>query len=344
MSPGALRQNLSLNLILAPLLFGGAGTLGWPEAWVFIALFNLGSQATGLWLKRHHPGLLAERRASPTDRNQKPAERIAMGLVFLIMAGWFAFMALDARRFGWSDAPVWLGAISGLLIAVAFFAWICVLRANGFASARIRQQPDEPRLSPRPDRTGSCGTRCVPTRSCFSSASHSCSARSGEFRARSSFWDCLRPERSVRKRCCSTACQATANMPSACGIGWCRACGEAAAHNAVSEKKSACSRSPVSLCCKSFSACDTVKGQNRAGREFDVPIVGIGQDILLLMTEFRHAQRITIGADLFTAGYTDRLVVIQRGLRRPCVFSRRGTRGQHHERQESELVHHHAFP
>lgn len=142
MSPGTLAQTLSLNLVLIMLLFGAAGTFAWPEAWIFIALFNLGTQATGLWLRKNDPALLAERRKSPTDRGQKPRERITMGLTFLVTAGWIAFMALDARRFGWSHAPIWLEAIGFMLIAAAFYAWIGVLRANSFASARIRLQPE----------------------------------------------------------------------------------------------------------------------------------------------------------------------------------------------------------
>ena len=142
MSPGSTAQTLILNLILALLLFAPAGTLAWPEAWEFLVIFNVGTQATGLWLKKHDPGLLAERRKTPADRNEKPSDRAAMGVVFLLMVGWLAFMGLDARRFGWSHAPAWLEAVGAALIIVAFYAWIGVLRANSFASARIRLQPD----------------------------------------------------------------------------------------------------------------------------------------------------------------------------------------------------------
>ena len=142
MSPGTIAQSLALNLILILLLFGGAGTLAWPEAWIFIVVFNVGTQATGIWLARHDPELLAERRKTPADRGQKPRDRVAMAGLLVVTAAWLVLMAFDARRFAWSHVPVRLEAIGALLIIVVFFAWIGVLRANSFASARVRLQPE----------------------------------------------------------------------------------------------------------------------------------------------------------------------------------------------------------
>lgn len=142
MSPGTVAQTLSLNLIVVLLLFGAAGTFRWPEAWIFIVIFNIGTQATGFWLAKNDPALLAERMKTPADRGQKPRDRIGMAGLFVVTVAWIILMALDARRFGWSHVPVWLEAIGALLIAFAFYAWIGVLRANSFASARVRLQPE----------------------------------------------------------------------------------------------------------------------------------------------------------------------------------------------------------
>ena len=142
MSPGTVVQTLSINLIVVLLLFGGAGTFAWPEAWIFIAIFNIGTQGTGFWLAKHDPALLAERKKTPMDRGQGPRDRIGMCVVFFAMASWIVFMALDARRFAWSHAPVWLQAFGAALMVIAFYAWIAVLRANSFASARVRLQPE----------------------------------------------------------------------------------------------------------------------------------------------------------------------------------------------------------
>ena len=52
-------------VLLGLILFGSAGTLAWPQAWVFLALFILCSVGIGLWLMRTDPELLAERMKSP---------------------------------------------------------------------------------------------------------------------------------------------------------------------------------------------------------------------------------------------------------------------------------------
>ncbi len=44
------------SLLLALLLLLPAGTLAWPQAWVFLVLFGGCSLATGLWLLRIDPG------------------------------------------------------------------------------------------------------------------------------------------------------------------------------------------------------------------------------------------------------------------------------------------------
>ena len=55
MSPGTLPQTMATNLILSLLLFGAAGTLAWTQAWLFLILFNLGTQATGFGLESTTP-------------------------------------------------------------------------------------------------------------------------------------------------------------------------------------------------------------------------------------------------------------------------------------------------
>jgi len=132
-----------VSLVLAILLlFVPAGTIAWPEGWIFLALFFGCSQATGLWLLRHDPALLAERMKSPLSANQTPRDRAIIVAIIIAFAGWLVFMALDAQRFGWSHAQPWAQALGALLIVAAFGGWITVLRANSFAGTQIRLQPD----------------------------------------------------------------------------------------------------------------------------------------------------------------------------------------------------------
>jgi protein-S-isoprenylcysteine O-methyltransferase Ste14 len=124
------------------LLFLPAGTLAWPQGWVFLALFFGLSQATGLWLLRKDPALLAARMKSPLSREQAPRDRAVIVAILVCFLAWIVFMALDARRFGWSHTPLWVQVLGGSLIAAAFWGWTEVLRVNSFAATTIELQEE----------------------------------------------------------------------------------------------------------------------------------------------------------------------------------------------------------
>lgn len=137
-----LLPTLALNLILILLLFLPAGTLAWPQAWLFLVVFNGCSQAIGIWLMKTDPELLKARMQSPTGGDQRSRDRAIMFGIYLFFAAWLAFMALDARRFGWSHVPLWVQAAGLVLILAAFWGWIGVLRANSFAATTVRVQAE----------------------------------------------------------------------------------------------------------------------------------------------------------------------------------------------------------
>jgi protein-S-isoprenylcysteine O-methyltransferase Ste14 len=147
MPPGHLIRSMVVQSITgliasALLLFLPAGTLAWPQGWAFLLLFFASSEATGLWLARHDPALLAERMKSPVTADQKPRDRAVMIVIFVAFIGWIAFMALDARRFRWSQTPLWAQILGGCLMVAAFWGWFRVLQTNSFAATTIRLQAD----------------------------------------------------------------------------------------------------------------------------------------------------------------------------------------------------------
>jgi protein-S-isoprenylcysteine O-methyltransferase Ste14 len=145
MTPKALigpliAQSVVGAAISALLLFLPAGTLAWPQGWVFLTLFFAGVQATDIWLLRHDPELLAARMRSPVAADQAPRDRAVMIAILVCFLAWFVVMALDARRFGWSHMPAWAQALGAGLIVLAFCGWLEVLRVNSFAATSIRLQ------------------------------------------------------------------------------------------------------------------------------------------------------------------------------------------------------------
>jgi protein-S-isoprenylcysteine O-methyltransferase Ste14 len=137
-----LVQSATGVAITALLLFVPAGTLAWPQGWAFLILFYVAGEAQGIWLWRHDRALLAERMRSPVAAGQKPRERALMAAILVAFLAWIVFMALDARRFGWSRPPVWAEVVGAALMLVAFWGWFEVLRANSFAATTIRVQAE----------------------------------------------------------------------------------------------------------------------------------------------------------------------------------------------------------
>jgi protein-S-isoprenylcysteine O-methyltransferase Ste14 len=137
-----LLQSLVFAVVLGLFLFLPAGTLDWPEAWVFMAIFIGCSEATGLWLARSDPALLAARMRSPLSRDQRPRDRAVAAAIFLAFFLWLAFMPLDAKRFGWSSVPLSAEALGAVLVLGAFYGWVGVLRANSFAATNVRLQQE----------------------------------------------------------------------------------------------------------------------------------------------------------------------------------------------------------
>lgn len=129
-------------VVVLAVLFGSAGTLDWPQGWVFLALFTTLSMALGLWLKRTDPALLEERMKSPVSADQRPRDRAIVVALLVWLLLWLALMGLD-RRFGWSvRLPLWVEALGAALIAIAFWGWIRVFAANSFASVEVRVQSE----------------------------------------------------------------------------------------------------------------------------------------------------------------------------------------------------------
>ena len=125
---------------LGGVLFGLAGRVDWPAAWLIIVLFTGHLVASRWWLFRHDPELLKERLTTASnvphwDRRIARGNRIVLP-VFLATA------ALDVGRFGWSAMPIIVQAI-GTAAAVAAIAvsWWCGA-TNHFLSDKTRIQSE----------------------------------------------------------------------------------------------------------------------------------------------------------------------------------------------------------
>jgi protein-S-isoprenylcysteine O-methyltransferase Ste14 len=125
-------------LLIAVLLFGGAGTLDWGWAWLYLAIY-LASTLVNAWFLRRSAELVAER--------GRPAE--AMPAWDKVLGGLWAlaeFVALPLVagldiRFGWTGPVDTVWHLLGALVfaaGLALFGWAMISNAYFSTAARIQ--------------------------------------------------------------------------------------------------------------------------------------------------------------------------------------------------------------
>ena len=127
---------------MAALLFVPAGTIWWPQAWVFLVELAVSGLLISGWLYVHDPALLAQRMASPVQHEHPAWDRIFMICVLLFFCAWLAVMGLDAVRFRASRVPVWAQVVGALAILVSQYVFWLVFRANSYAAPVVKVQTD----------------------------------------------------------------------------------------------------------------------------------------------------------------------------------------------------------
>jgi len=125
-----------LAVAMGLLLFAGAGTVRYWQAWVYLSIFTGASAIVTFDLMRNDPALLERRmRGGPTGE-KRPVQKFIMTCTSV---GFIALLVVPAfdHRLGWSAVPLGGIVIGDLLVAMGFFFIWRVYRENTFASAII---------------------------------------------------------------------------------------------------------------------------------------------------------------------------------------------------------------
>jgi protein-S-isoprenylcysteine O-methyltransferase Ste14 len=136
-----LLQTLIWIVAMGALLFVPAGTLHWPQAWLYLGALAITGICSGLWLARTDPGLLAERMHPMMQSDQPPADKkfiVAFGFAAL---GWLVAIGFDQRIHG-TRVSFALQALGLTLLALSFGIIVWVMRENSFAAPVVKLQPD----------------------------------------------------------------------------------------------------------------------------------------------------------------------------------------------------------
>jgi protein-S-isoprenylcysteine O-methyltransferase Ste14 len=131
---------LAWTLLLAVLILWPAGTLAFPGAWIFVAVFGVSAVVTTFWLSKHSPSLLRERMALPLQRDQKPWDRVFLVVLMLGFAVWLPLMGWDAARTGFTAVPPWLQAVGAIAVVLNMVGVWWTFRENAFAAPVVKIQ------------------------------------------------------------------------------------------------------------------------------------------------------------------------------------------------------------
>jgi len=133
---------------LAVLLLVPAGTLFYWQAWAFIVVFTISTNAIGVYLLLKDPALL-QRRLQFGPAAERGAQKIISSLSIVGFLGVMVFCALD-YRFGWSQVPPAVSLLGNVLVALGLFIDLLVFRENTFGASNIRVEQGQTVVSTGP--------------------------------------------------------------------------------------------------------------------------------------------------------------------------------------------------
>jgi protein-S-isoprenylcysteine O-methyltransferase Ste14 len=136
----AAARGLAIIAVMEALLFSAAGRLDWWAGWLVSAFFIAGIVFGGVWMSRHDPELLEERRTAKA--RAEGWDRALMRVYSILLFVMLVTAGLDAGRHRWFPLPPPIQAAGGvgLGVAGAIIGWCLV--ANPFLSSHARIQDD----------------------------------------------------------------------------------------------------------------------------------------------------------------------------------------------------------
>lgn len=126
-------------LLTGLLMFLPAGTLRYPNAWLFIALLFIPMVILGTVLLCKAPELLAKRLNA---KEKEAAQRSVVAWSAVIYIAGFVLSGL-AFRFGWLQLPRWLVIAAAVALVASYALYVEVMRENAYLSRTVEVQKDQ---------------------------------------------------------------------------------------------------------------------------------------------------------------------------------------------------------
>ena len=129
----ALSKFLIGLIIICILLFIPAGTINYPNGWLFIALLFIPMLFAGIIMIFKSPDLLRRRLNAKEEEDEQKTVILLSGIIFLLA---FILAGLNFR-FGWFKLPTIVIIIASIIFLLAYIMYAEVLRENEYLSRTV---------------------------------------------------------------------------------------------------------------------------------------------------------------------------------------------------------------
>lgn len=123
-------------ILVGILLFVPAGSIVYPNAWLFIGLLFIPIFILGIVLLIKSPSLLEKRLNS---KEEEGTQKVVVALSGLIFFAGFIVAGLD-YRFSWSEVPTWAVILASAILLISYALYAEVMRENAYLSRKIEVQ------------------------------------------------------------------------------------------------------------------------------------------------------------------------------------------------------------
>jgi len=125
--------------VLGLVFFLPAGTLNYWEAWVYLVVLFTPMFFVMQYLIKNDPALL-ERRARTKEQASEQSLIIKLSYIYFIVT--FLLPGFD-KRYGWSDAPLWLVVLAQVLVFLGYVLVTQVFKENSYASRTVEVDEEQ---------------------------------------------------------------------------------------------------------------------------------------------------------------------------------------------------------
>ena len=129
----ALSKFLIGLIIICILLFIPAGTINYPNGWLFIALLFIPMFFAGIIMLFKSPDLLRRRLNAKEEEDEQKTVILLSGIIFLLA---FILAGLNFR-FAWFKLPTIIIIIASVIFLLAYIMYAEVLRENEYLSRTV---------------------------------------------------------------------------------------------------------------------------------------------------------------------------------------------------------------